>query len=101
MATDGPTPPPCDPRIYTEGQTVFVGDTLGSNAMERWVQKIAKDSGQPVDWHWSGGRANVLALGDREAVTAALLKHRPEYDRLHAEAVAKLEHSLRKITKAR
>lgn len=90
MATDGPTPPPCDDLIYSQGTTVFVGDTIGSCAIERWVKKIAKTSGQCVDWHWAGGRANVLAIGDIEKVRAAIEQHKPEYDELHAAACRKL-----------
>ena len=90
MATDGPTPPPCDPRIFSHGVTVFVGDTIGSCAIERWVQKIAKASGQRVDWHWAGGRANVLAIGDIAKVQAALVLGKPEYDRLYAAACKSL-----------
>lgn len=90
MATDGPTPPACDNQIYSEGTTVFVGDTIGSCAIESWVKKIAATSGQRVDWHWCGGRANVLALGDLDKVKAAIEQHKPEYDKLYAAACAKL-----------
>ena len=90
MATDGPTPQPCDPKISSEGTTIFIGDTIGSCAIERWVKKIAATSGQPVDWYWCGGRANVLALGDLEKVKAAVAEHKPEYDKLHAIACRKL-----------
>lgn len=90
MATDGPTPPPCDPEIFSKGKTVFIGDTIGSCAIERWVKKIAATSGQPVDWHWVGGRANVLALGDIAKVQEAIAEHKPEYDRLHAAACKRL-----------
>lgn len=90
MATDGPTPPPCDPRIFAEGTTVFVGDTIGSCALEAWVQKVAKESGQPVDWHWAGGRAQVLALGDLDRVREAIERLRPKYDAMHEAACARL-----------
>ncbi len=63
MATDGPTPLPCNREIFKNGKGVCV--VYGrSNAVERWVQLIAKEANAQVDWHYSGGRANVLHLGD-------------------------------------
>jgi hypothetical protein len=66
MATDGPTPPPCDNEIFESGQGVCVLDAR-SNAAERWVQAVAKKANARVDWHYSGGRANVLHLGDDDS----------------------------------
>jgi hypothetical protein len=63
MATDGPDPTPCDPQIFKKGRGVCVLDG-SSNAVERWVQAVAKKADAKVDWHYSGGRANVLHLGD-------------------------------------
>ena len=90
MATDGPTPQPCDPKIFSEGISVFVTHTIPPNAMEGWVRQVAEKSGQPVDWHFYGGRANVLALGDIDKVKAAIEELMPEHDRLYQEALAKL-----------
>jgi len=64
MATDGPTPAPCDPKIFKKGKGVCVVDG-SSNAVERWVRAVAKEANAKVDWHYSGGRANVLHLGDK------------------------------------
>ena len=66
MATDGPNPAPCDPEIFKNGNGVCVIDG-SSNAVERWVQTVAKKADARVDWHYSGGRANVLHLGDDES----------------------------------
>lgn len=63
MATDGPTPAPCKRDIFEKGRGVCVIDG-SSNAVERWVQSVAKKANAQVDWHYSGGRANVLHLGD-------------------------------------
>ena len=63
MATDGPDPAPCNPDIFKKGRGVCVLDG-SSNAVERWVQSVAKKANAQVDWHYSGGRANVLHLGD-------------------------------------
>lgn len=64
MATDGPTPPPCNAEIFECGEGVCVVSG-SSNAVERWVRAVAKKAHAQVDWHYSGGRANVLHLGDK------------------------------------
>lgn len=66
------SPPPCDPRVFKEGRSIAVCD-CASEPMERWVKMVRKRSKQKVDWHYSGGRANVLFLGDRQKVLAAIL----------------------------
>ncbi|MFA6458978.1 MAG: hypothetical protein WCV79_01090 [Candidatus Paceibacterota bacterium] len=74
MATDGPDPKPCDPEIFKKGHGVCVVDG-SSNAVERWVRSVAKKAKARVDWHYCGGRANVLHLGDsksRERVLQAI-----------------------------
>lgn len=66
MATDGPDPPPCDPEIFENGKGVCV--IAGSaNALERWVRAVAKIANAKLDWHYSGGRGNVLHLGDADS----------------------------------
>lgn len=90
MATDGPTPPPCDTEVFQNGEQVFSTNTIPSNAMEGWVKKVAEKSGQKVDWHFVGGSAVVLALGDIDKVNSAIAELMPEHDRLYEEAVAKL-----------
>jgi hypothetical protein len=87
MATDGPDPPPCDSKVFKEGQRVFMTHSIPSNAMEGWVQKVAKLSGQPVDWHFYGGRAVVLALGDLDKVQQAIQELKPEHDALYAKSI--------------
>lgn len=77
-----PIPPPCSQDIYQNGTPVFRTDTIHSFDLEPWVQKVAALSGQPVDWHFAGGRAIVLALGDLEKVRAALRELLPEHDAL-------------------
>jgi hypothetical protein len=90
MATDGPTPLPCDPKVFKHGTCVFVTTTIPSNAMEEWVRKVAELSGERVDWHFAAGRACVLALGDLEKVRVAILLLRDEHDRLYCKACEKL-----------
>ena len=90
MATDGPTPAPCNQKVFDKGVQVFMTHTIPSNAMEEWVKKVAKLSGQQVDWHFAGGRARVLALGDIKKVESAIQELMPEHDRLYKEACKKL-----------
>jgi hypothetical protein len=72
-------PPPCDPEIFKSGKSLCVLDA-GSHAAEAWVQKVAAKSGQRVDWHYSGGRANVLMLGDHSKAVAAVHELAGELD---------------------
>lgn len=72
MATDGPTPADCNADIFENGTPVFMTHTIPSNAMEKWVRQVAELSKQPVDWHFSGGRAIVLTTGDVEVVKRAI-----------------------------
>ena len=80
MATDGPTPPPCDQEIFKKGQSVAALEAP-SNAAENWVKAVAKKARARVDWHYSGGIAQVLHLGDRESrarVYAAMKELEPK-----------------------
>jgi hypothetical protein len=57
----------CNQDIFNNGlplMLVDTGNTGGAAIFERWIQGVAFDSGQLVDWHYSGGIAQVLALGD-------------------------------------
>lgn len=66
MATDGPTPDPCPADIFRDGDPVILVDAL-PNATERWVQTVAALANARVDWHYSGGVAQVLHLGNSES----------------------------------
>ncbi len=79
MATDGPTPPSCDKAIFKKGRPVAAIEG-SSNAVEHWVRTVAKKANAKVDWHYSGGIANVLHLGDdksRTRVEAAITELAP------------------------
>jgi hypothetical protein len=57
----------CNQEVFENGKPLLLVDTGevgGAAVFELWVQGVARDSGQPVDWHYSGGIAQVLALGD-------------------------------------
>jgi len=82
MSTDGPTPTPCDAEIFQKGEGLCIVNG-SSNAVERWVQAITKKADARVDWHYSGGRANVLHLGNeasRERALAAVNELEGELD---------------------
>jgi hypothetical protein len=64
---------PCDGEIFTFGVSLLAADTsdCGAVGFDPWVAEIARISGQRVDWHFSGGIAHVLFLGDRTKVVTA------------------------------
>jgi len=66
VATDGPTPPHCDREVFNNGETIAIAHGK-PNAMERWVKAVAKQADARLDWHYSGGLANILILGDDAA----------------------------------
>lgn len=95
MATDGPDPPDCHEDAYA-GPEVFQTHSIGgSNAIERWVRKIAATSGQLVDWHFAGGCAVVRAArrADMDRVRYAVRVHMAEHDAMRARHFA--THGLR------
>lgn len=79
MATDGPTPKPCNKKIFEDGELVCMLEG-SSNRVERWVKRVAKKASAKVDWHYAGGRAMVLHLGDtasRKRTMAAIKELMP------------------------
>ena len=69
------TPQPCDREVFEKGQPLLAADTGvvgGAAIFESWVQDLAKLSGQRIDWHYSGGIAQVLFIGDRAAIIEAI-----------------------------
>ena len=60
-------PAPCDSKIFKEGTSIVALYTESAETAETRVKSIAKESEVPVDWHYSGGIANVLYLGDSKA----------------------------------
>jgi hypothetical protein len=73
----------CDSEVFKNGDAICCFHAR-STPTEEWVQKVAAESGQRVDWHYSGGYANVLFLGDYEKVCAAVEKLRPELAAINA-----------------
>lgn len=70
----------CDPDIFKNGASICSLDACRHRA-EDWVQAVARESGQRVDWHYSGGIAHVLFCGDRDAVDRAIDKLAGELSR--------------------
>lgn len=85
---------PCNKKIFEEGVPVFIGNTVRSKRMEEWVKIIAEQSGQPVDWHFYGGRAIVLALNNVELVKETILKNKKMYNDFFKEAILELNSKL-------
>lgn len=71
MATETVTPPPCNPFIFRNGECVCVLDGRPHD-VELWVKAVAKKANALVDWHYFGGRANVLHLGDSQSLRRVL-----------------------------
>lgn len=53
----------CDRDVFEKGASLCALDARSAPA-ETWVQRVALLSAQRVDWHYSGGVAHVLVLGD-------------------------------------
>jgi hypothetical protein len=85
MATDGPTPQPCDQDIFNNGEAVCVIAGVSSNRMETFIQSVAVSTGERVDWHFAGGRAVVKVLGDATKVRESILARAPDVTRLQIE----------------
>lgn len=66
-----PLPAPCDQEVFTKGRSLCALDARSVPA-EAWVQAVARLSNQQVDWHYSGGIAHVLVLGDFDRAMAAV-----------------------------
>lgn len=64
---------PCNSNVFKNGHSIATLDACMHRA-EAFVQAVAKESGQSVDWHYSGGIANVLYLGDYDKVKDAFDK---------------------------
>lgn len=64
--------PPCDKEIYHNGETVTIIWGGSAKLIDRFIKELAEYSGEPVDWHFVGGRAVVLTTGNMEKVKKAL-----------------------------
>lgn len=60
-------PPPCDSEIFRAGILVAIITESNPKAIEEWILEIRRCTHVRVDWHQSGGRAQVLMIGDATA----------------------------------
>lgn len=92
--TASPTPPqPCDPEVFKTGAPIALADCR-MHAMEAWVALVRESSGQRVDWHYSGGIAQVLFLGDRGKVRDAIRLHESAFGGEWVKVIAEGEPGL-------
>lgn len=72
------TPAPCNQEVFEKGEVAFVMAGKRSADIEEYVQGLAKQTGQQVDWHFVGGRAVVKVLGDVSVVREAAQANQSE-----------------------
>jgi len=82
------SPTPCSKRVFEKGQSIILAstDNCGAEEFEAWIVKVRELLSQSfllwdkteIDWHYSGGVANVLYVGCREDVEKALKQLLPE-----------------------
>jgi hypothetical protein len=77
----------CAPDVYRDGTLILHTQNIDYHDMEQWVRKVARESGQRVDWHPVGGRPCVLALGDVAKARETALRLLPELDALQEKKV--------------
>jgi hypothetical protein len=64
-------PTPCNKDIFKDGKCVAMY-SAGMIVMEGLVREANRKKGIEMDWHYAGGIAVVLTLGDTEACRKAL-----------------------------
>lgn len=70
-------PPPCNEEVFRDGISLMLCVTESAMSFDEWIKDIATRSGQRVDWHYVAGRAHVLYIGDRNAITEAIYHNPP------------------------
>jgi hypothetical protein len=81
-----PAPPRCDPKIFKQGEPIVLLDG-GMHAVEEWVLEVARLSETRIDWHYSGGIAQVLHLGDSQSRERALTVMRKRLKKLNGRVL--------------
>lgn len=85
--TERPPLGDCDPEVYKDGTLILHTQEIDYHDMEAWVKRVAEESGQRVDWHPTGGRPCVLALGDLAKARETVLRLLPELDALQEKKI--------------
>lgn len=88
-------PKPCDTAIFKGGAHVAAiaqGGKARSWHIEDLIARVAEKSGTvgKTDWHYSGGIAQVLTLGDLGKVAEALRSQWPEFVKVWPDAQIRL-----------
>jgi len=65
----------CEQDIYDNGVCVGMIVNKKKDEIERIVQLIASETGQPTDWNYAMGRAMVRTTGDVELVKGKLVEY--------------------------
>lgn len=84
-------PDSCQEDIFNNGHTVFVLSGWEKDKIEEWVKEVASHSGEKVDWHYSGGKANILGLGDLEKIRNTIKEMLPALNKQINEFYKKKE----------
>ena len=61
-------PDKCNQEIFKNGNTVAVIVGISPKELDNICDDLSIYSGQPVDWHFCGGRAVVRTLGNVNSV---------------------------------
>lgn len=70
----------CDPEVYKNGTPILIVASVDAYLLDGWVQMIARQSGQRIDWNFVGGRAIIKVLGDLDKVRPLMTRYRPVLD---------------------
>jgi hypothetical protein len=70
------TSDPCDEEIFTKGNHVAILAGANAKTIDEFVRCVSEKAKIKMDWHYVGGRANVLAIGEIEAARRALNDYR-------------------------
>jgi len=65
---------PCDPKIFEKGECIGTIHTYPSTQVEAFVRHAAHVSGQKIDWHYAGGRGQILTLAKSEEDKSAVIQ---------------------------
>jgi hypothetical protein len=80
----------CVPKVWKRGEQVLRLAGPRSWMIEGYVRAAAEKAGVPIDWHFAGGRAVVLALPeDKEKACRALGELMPTFQEAARQAVAR------------
>ena len=65
--------PACNMNIYNNGVQVAVITGGSARLIQRYVQELAEYTGEPVDWHYVGGRGLILTTGNINKVREGIM----------------------------